>query len=133
MSTQPRLRFISLFVSDLAQAVTNYQSLLKAAPTDDSEAAPAPHPFATKGPVVFRMGDVALALYQCDDHTTHPGDVGFGLETAVDEAALRLREQGGQVFWGPSAVSESGRRLAIGMLPDRHFFEIVEPTGDDVP
>jgi len=78
---------------------------------------------------VFRLGEVALALYECDGRTTHPGDVGFGLETTVDAAAARIREQGGRVFWGPRAVAGQERRMTVGMLPDRHFFEIVEAMG----
>jgi predicted enzyme related to lactoylglutathione lyase len=68
-----------------------------------------------------------MALYECDGHTTHPGDVGFGLETDVDEVAARMREQGGDIFLGPTPESEGGHRIAIGMLPDRHFFELVDP------
>ncbi|MBN2192704.1 MAG: hypothetical protein JW751_07785 [Polyangiaceae bacterium] len=125
MTLTSTLRFISLFVPSLAEAVPRYQALLGVAPSDGPGDAPMPHPFASKGPVVFRLGEVALALYQCDGRTTHPGDVGFGLEAPVEAAAKRLREQGGQVFWGPQAIGDGDRRLAIGMLPDRHFFEIV--------
>jgi hypothetical protein len=131
MSMQPHLRFISLFVPDLALAIGRYQRLLQVTPNEDSEVVPAPHPFAAKGPVVFQLGDMALALYECDGHTTHPGDVGFGLETGLDEGVSRLREQGGSVIWGPTPINQSKRRLAIGMLPDRHFFEIVEPASND--
>ncbi len=128
-SPVPALRFISLFVPSLAEAIPRYQALLGVAPSAGSDPAPEPHPFAARGPVVFRLGEVALALYECDGRTTHPGDVGFGLETPVDAAAARLREQGGRVFWGPRAVAGRERRMAVGMLPDRHFFEIVEAMG----
>ncbi|MBN2196104.1 MAG: hypothetical protein JW751_25025, partial [Polyangiaceae bacterium] len=128
MSPVPVLRFISLFVPSLAEAVPRYQALLGVPPSDGSDAAPKHHPFAAQGPVVFRLGEVALALYECDGRTTHPGDVGFGLETPVGAAAVRIREQGGRVFWGPRAVDGREQRMAVGMLPDRHFFEIVEAT-----
>ncbi len=132
MSTPPRLRFISLFVPNLAEAVTRYEALLQTAPNYDSAAALAPHPFATSGPVVFQLGEVAIALYECDNRTTHPGDVGFGLETDMNQTVSRIREQGGNVFWGPASASEGGQNAAIAMLPDRHFFEIVECAGDNV-
>jgi hypothetical protein len=124
--SKPRLRFVSLFVPNLAEAVERYEALLQTKPIYGASAALTPHPFAAAGPVVFQLGDVSLALYECDGHTTHPGDVGFGLETNLDEAAARMREQGGTIFWGP-ASSESGQTAAIGMLPDRHFFELVDP------
>jgi len=37
----------------------------------------------------------------------------------------RFREQGGNVFLSPA--SGDAQPLAIGMFPDRHFFEIVGP------
>jgi len=125
MTYAPSLRFISLFVPSLAEAVPRYRALLGVEPSERMGAAPAPHPFASQGPVVFQLGEVALALYQCDGRTTHPGDVGFGLEAPVEAAAARIREQGGRVFWGPRALGDPERRMAVGMLPDRHFFEIV--------
>ena len=126
MTPHLELRFISLFVPSLQQAVPRYQALFGVAPSAGSASAPAPHPFACKGPVVFRMGSVAVALYECDGKRTHPGDVGFGLEGSVDEAAARLREQGGRVLWGPRPLAAGLRRMVVGMLPDRHFFEIAE-------
>ena len=126
MSPAPRLRFISLFVPNLTEAVKRYEALLQTAPDYESSAALKPHPFASSGPVVFQLGEVAMALYECDGHTTHPGDVGFGLETDVDQAVSRMREQGGNVFWGPASANEGGQSAAIGMLPDRHFFELVD-------
>ena len=128
-STLPRFRFISLFVPNLAEATSRYASLLQMAPSEGTGGAPSPHPFATKGPVVFQLGDLALALYECDGHTTHPGDVGLGIESNVEQTAVRLRQQGGMVFWGPATITGSETELAIGMMPDRHFFEIVEPSG----
>jgi hypothetical protein len=127
MNSQVTLRFLSLFVPNLAEAVGRYQALLGVAPSAGSGAAPAPHPFGVKGPVVFQLGDVAIALYECDGQTTHPGDVGLGIECPLDETASRLREQGGNIFWGPASLVESERRMAVGVLPDQHFFEIVEP------
>ncbi len=127
MNSQVTLRFISLFVPNLADAVGRYQALLRVAPSAESGAAPAPHPFGVKGPVVFQLGEVAIALYECDGQTTHPGDVGLGIECPLDEAASLLREQGGSVFWGPASLGESEQRMAVGVLPDQHFFEMVEP------
>lgn len=126
MTPPPALRFISLFVPSLAEAVPRYQALLGVAPAEDTGAAPAPHPCAARGPVVFQLGEVALALYECDGRTTHPGDVGLGLEAPVEETAATLGQHGGRVFWGPRQIGGTGPRMAIGVLPDRHFFEIVE-------
>jgi hypothetical protein len=128
MSEHAALEFISLFVPSLEEAVPRYTALLGTPPAEGSTAAPSPHPFAAKGPVVFELGAVSLALYECDGRTTHPGDVGLGIVTTVQEAAARLREQGGRVFWGPKAMSADGRTMAVGVLPDRHFFELVEPA-----
>ena len=129
MCQPARLRFVSLFVPDLAAATKRYEALLGIEPVPKAQSAPAHHPFAAAGPVVFPLGDVALALYQCDQQTTHPGDVGFGLEGDVAARARVIREQQGRVFWGPRAT-EAGQRLAIGMLPDRHFFELVDEPED---
>ncbi len=125
MSPNPKITFLSLFVSNLDEAIDGYQSLLGVSPESGAGAALAPHPFATRGPVVFQLGEVALALYECDGQTTHPGDVGIGLETDLELAASELREHGGHVFWGPASLDANERRLAIGVSPDRHFFEIV--------
>lgn len=127
MSARVALEFVSLFVPSLEEAVPRYRALLGVPPSEGPGRAPCSHPFAAKGPVVFELGNVALALYECDGRTTHPGDVGFGLAASVETAATRIREQGGRVFWGPKATASGGRTMAIGMLPDRHFFEIVEP------
>lgn len=124
--TVPTLCFISLFVPDLDAAVKTYTVLLRRAPSDTPGTAPVPHPFASKGPVVFDLGGLSLALYQCDTKTTHPGDVGFGLQTQLDQAAETVKSQGGQVFWGPRNLGSTSRRMAIGMLRDRHFFELVD-------
>lgn len=123
----PELRFISLFVPDLAQATAHYAELLQMSPSSEPGVAPSRHPFAVKGPVVFQLGGVALALYECDGSTTHPGDVGLGLENPIEEAAGRLRGIGGMLFWGPGKVVDSETRLAIGVTPDRHFFEFKDP------
>ncbi len=123
----PTICFISLFVPDLAEATSRYAALLQMTPCDESSLVPAPHPFAAKGPIVFQLGDVALALYECDGRTTHAGDVGIGLECDIAETSARIDAQGGTVFWGPDSIGDSDRKLAVGMMPDRHFFEIVEP------
>lgn len=122
----PSIRLISLFVPSLAEATAHYSALLQVSPCSGSNSAIEVHPFASKGPVVFQLGSVALALYECDGRTTHPGDVGIGLEDTVQETAARLNAQGGTVFWGPSPIEGHERQLAIGMMPDRHFFEIIE-------
>ena len=121
------IRFISLFVPNLDAAATHYGELLQMSPSIGPSAVPKPHPFAARGPVVFELGDVALALYECDNQTTHPGDVGLGLECEVAVYAPRINAQGGHVFWGPRQVSNEARALAIGMMPDRHFFELINP------
>ena len=126
MPVQPSLRFISLFVPSLGDAVPRYRALLGVEPSETTGAAPPRHPFAAKGPVVFQLGAVALALYECDGKTTHPGDVGFGLYASVEQAVSCLGAHQGRVFWGPKPVQPEGRHMAVGMLPDRHFFEIVE-------
>jgi hypothetical protein len=131
MSERAALEFVSLFVPSLEEAVPRYAALLGVAPAARSTKAPSPHPFAARGPVVFELGNVALALYECDGRTTHPGDVGFGIVTAVEQAASCMRDQGGSVFWGPKPVASGGRTLAVGMLPDRHFFELTEPERPD--
>jgi hypothetical protein len=127
MSERAALKFISLFVPSLEEAVPRYAALLGTLPTDRSALAPSPHPFAAKGPVAFELGGVTLALYECDGRTTHPGDVGFGIVAPVERATACVRQQGGQVFWGPKPVGPGGRTMAVGVLPDRHFFELTEP------
>jgi hypothetical protein len=125
-----RLRFISLFVPNLAEATAQYSALLQKLPNESAAGALSPHPFALKGPVVFQMGAVLLALYECDNSTTHPGDVGFGLGGDIGQAASRIKDAGGTVFFGPGTIAGSDTRLAIGMTPDRHFFELVDATQD---
>jgi hypothetical protein len=127
MSERAALEFISLFVPSLEDAVPRYTALLGMQPTNRSTVAPSPHPFAAKGPVAFELGDVTLALYECDGRTTHPGDVGFGIVAGVERSVACVRQQGGQIFWGPKPVSPGGRTMAVGVLPDRHFFELTEP------
>src|SRR5512143_981855 len=120
-SSAPALRFLSLFVPDLADAVARYAAMLGVAPTA--------HPYAARGPVVFDLGGTKLALYQCDLRATHPGDVGIGLfvdgDGEPDALARRALEQGGRVLYGPSALAGDGRRCVVLVLPDRHFFEVV--------
>jgi predicted enzyme related to lactoylglutathione lyase len=121
------MRFLSLFVPDLDAAVERYAAVFGLAPREGPGVAPSPHPFAGRGPVVFDLGQVCLALYQCDGRTTHPGDVGIGVEVADPAATTEaVRGSGGQVFFGPRAVVRDGREMAIFVLPDRHFFEVVK-------
>ena len=127
MSECAALEFISLFVPSLEDAVPRYAALLGTPPTDRATTAPSPHPFAARGPVAFDVGGVTLALYECDGRTTHPGDVGLGIVAGVERAVACVRQQGGQVFWGPKPVRPGGRTMAVGVLPDRHFFELTEP------
>lgn len=131
MPENPQLRFLSLFVSDLAEAAQLYAAVLGVPPSEDAGAAPQNHPFATAGPVVFQLGNVALALYQCDLRATHPGDVGIGLVVDQSPGAMaeRAGAQQGQVFFGPGATADGNREMAIFMLPDRHFFEVVGSEG----
>lgn len=122
-----RIPFISLFVPDLADASARFAAVLGQPSTHAANAAPNPHPFAAKGPVVFQLGDVALALYQCDQNTTHPGDVGIGLERPLAQAIDALQQQGAAVFFGPRQLAQGSPQLAVAMMPSRHFFELVEP------
>jgi len=130
------MRFVSLFVADLEAACQRYQAVLGVPPQADSARAPRPHPFAAAGPVVFDLGGTALALYQCDGRATHPGDVGIGLEPSGDlhSMAERAAQQGGKVFFGPRPLADDGRVMAVFVLPDRHFFELLgPPPSDDSP
>jgi len=132
MATTPSLRFLSLFVPNLEQAVTLYTHVLGVQPTPTPTHAPATHPFAARGPVVFELGGVELALYQCDQRTTHPGDVGIGLcvDGSPAELARRAADKGGRVFFGPRPLPGDGRPCAALVLPDRHFFEVVGRAGE---
>lgn len=127
MTSGPRLQFISLFVPNLAAAAERYERFLRVSPCAAPPELPAPHPFAAAGPVVFRLGETLLALYQCDGRTTHSGDVGIGVAADLDATCDRLVQVGGRLFWGPSAC-HGDTRLAVGVLPDRHFFELVDAT-----
>ena len=127
MPTTPRISFLSLFVPDLKQTALAYEAVLGVAPTTGEHAAPSPHPFAGRGPVVFQLGEVSLALYQCDQRTTHPGDVGIGLEASPGALAAKVPGQGGQVFYGPQPAEGDGRDLSIFVMPSRHFFEVAAP------
>ncbi len=111
MPSRASLRFVSLFVPDIEEARRTYEALLGMEPAAGPSPAPAKHPFAAAGPVVFELGNVALALYQVDRKTTHAGDVGFGID---DEAAALIGESGGMVFWGPGTVGADGRGMAVG-------------------
>lgn len=124
---QPTLRFLSLFVPDLEDACRRYQTIFGIEPVQDDKDAPAPHPFAKRGPVVFDLKTCKLALYECDMRGTHPGDVGIGLDVADDlgSVAKRAASNQGKVFFGPKRLVEEDRDMAVFMLPDRHFFEVV--------
>jgi hypothetical protein len=123
----PTLRFLSLFVPDLADATRRYSELFGVEPRRVDTQAPHVHPFAAGGPVVFELGGVELALYQCDGRTTHPGDVGIGISTpgSTEPLARRAGELGGRVFFGPKPLPGDGRDGAFFVLPDRHFFELL--------
>ncbi len=129
MPTPPEIRFLSLFVPDLKDAARRYQAMLGVAPSAGTAGVPSPHPFASAGPMVFELGAVKLALYQCDMQGTHPGDVGIGLQLdePPQQLAQRARQQGGQPFFGPAPVLDERHQLVALMMPDRHFFEAVGP------
>ena len=137
MCKSPEVRMLSLFVPDLAAATERYGAVLGLEPAQDPGLAPQPHPFAESGPIVFQLGPVALALYQATpSRGTHPGDVGIGLavDDCVRQVAARAAANGGSVFFGPERLPEDGREMAVFMLPDRHFFELLEqPTGRPDP
>jgi hypothetical protein len=129
MAEPPETRFLSLFVSSLDTARQRYANVLGVEPAQQLGPAPAPHPFAAAGPVVFELGPVTLALYEADPKRgTHPGDVGIGLTTTecVEAVAGRATARGGRVFFGPARLPEDGREMAVFVLPDRHFFELLE-------
>jgi hypothetical protein len=129
MPQQPRLRFLSLFVPNLPEATERYTKIFGVEPSAKAAQAPVPHPFAAAGPVLFDLGTVQLALYQCDMKATHPGDVGIGLRvSSPTEVATQAQNNGGRVFYGPKKMGDSGPELAVFVLPDRHFFEVVGPT-----
>jgi catechol 2,3-dioxygenase-like lactoylglutathione lyase family enzyme len=128
MVEPPEVKLLSLFVRDLEIASRRYAAVLGVEPATDCGRAPNPHPFSDTGPVVFQLGPIALALYQAaPDRGTHPGDVGIGLSVggAVSEIATRAGKHGGTVFFGPSQLPADGREMAVFVLPDRHFFELL--------
>jgi catechol 2,3-dioxygenase-like lactoylglutathione lyase family enzyme len=133
MCAKPELKFLSLFVPDLAEATERYQVVLGVRPTEDDGTAPSPHPFAAAGPVLFDLVTVKLALYQADPKRgTHPGDVGVGVQVAGSPRSLaeRAGASGGRVFYGPEAMPGDGREMAVFVLPDRHFIEVVGSRSD---
>ena len=125
MSKAPRVEFLSLFVRNLDTSVDQFRTMLGVEPEPEPGLALAPHPFAAKGPVVFQLGHIALALYECDSRTTHSGDLGIGLRVDDLDTVHRFGAVGGQIFWGPNSVQPTSEQLAIGVTSDRHFFEIV--------
>ncbi len=131
MPQKPQLRFLSLFVPNLPEAARRYAAVFGVEPNTNADTAPTPHPFAASGPVVFDLGTVALALYQCDMRATHPGDVGIGVQVPSPmEVATQARDHGGKVFYGPQEIADTGSELAVFVLPDRHFFEVVGPVAE---
>ena len=128
MSAPPELRFLSLFVPDLEAAKKRYEEVLGVSALEADGTSPDPHPFSPATPVLFDLGGVKLALYEANpDRGTHPGDVGIGVMVQGSPAALagRASAQGGKVFYGPKRVPGDGRELAVFVLPDRHFFEVL--------
>jgi catechol 2,3-dioxygenase-like lactoylglutathione lyase family enzyme len=128
MDGKAEVRFLSLFVPDVAQTARRYERILGVAPMPSDHTAPQPHPFAASAPVVFDLGQTKLALYEANpDRGTHPGDVGIGICVAGSPAAVAARaaENGGRVFYGPKRAPGDGREMAVFVLPDRHFFELV--------
>ena len=126
----PAIRFLSLFVADLAATAKRYEAIFGVEPSEPDEGgvAPRPHPFAGAGPVVFQLGDVELSIYQADGRVTHPGDVGIGVSTDDPKTiASSAKSNGAQVFFGPSAIADENRQMAVFMQPDRHFFELLTP------
>lgn len=129
MDAPPTVRFVSLFVPDLEAAARTYESIFGVPASRADRTAPSPHPFAASGPIVFDLGQVRLALYECDPNRgTHAGDVGIGVcvSAGLEAIASRAARHGGRVFFGPEALADDGRAMAVFVLPDRHFFEILE-------
>ena len=127
--TPARVSYLSLFVDDLAAAAKRYEALFGVAPSDDTLGAPEPHPFARSRPVVFRLGPVAVALYAADpSRGTNQGDVGIGLtlDAPAEAVTARFREARARSL-APAVVLPDGRSLAVGVLPDNHFVEVVTP------
>jgi len=133
--TTPQLKFLSLFVPDLDDARARYEAILGVAGHTTDDVVPAKHPFASRGPVVFDLGGCKLALYQCDMRGTHPGDVGIGIDAAGDVVGMAKRADasGARVFHGPKRLADDDRTIAVFMVPDRHFFEVVgtPPSAND--
>jgi catechol 2,3-dioxygenase-like lactoylglutathione lyase family enzyme len=131
MPSPPRLAFLSLFVRDLDAARRRYESMLGVAAVEADPDPPGPHPFAARGPVVFDLGGAKLALYQANQQVTHPGDVGIGLhlDAPAGEMASRVAPAGGRVFFGPRPAPGDGREMAVFVMPDRHFFEVLGRGG----
>lgn len=129
----PAVKFLSLFVPDLEDAARRYEAILGVAPTAQPRNAPPRHPFSPAKAVVFDLGTVELALYQTDGKTTHAGDVGIGIETGEDAGSVgkRAASAGASVFPGVHTLREDGRKMAVFMTPDRHFFEAVSGSRRD--
>lgn len=125
----PALTFVSIFVRDVGAATQRYTRLFGVEPTL-AHSAPLVHPFGDSPPVVFDLGNVAFALYECaPNRGTQAGDVGFGIDFGVplEDMSTRANQVGARVFRAPGPLQEDDRRMSVFVTPDRHFFEAVEP------
>lgn len=128
----PTVRFLSLFVDDLAGAAARLSALLGVVPrADDAPGdAPSPHPYGGAGPIVFDLGTLELALYAASARNgTHSGDLGIGVALDEDGEALDARIAAARArSLGPAVAlageRESGRTMRVAMTPERHFFEL---------
>lgn len=123
---RPQVSFLSLFVPDLKTASLDYQKVFAVEPEVDPTEIIGEHPCSPLPPVVFRLGNISLALYQQDGRTTHAGDVGIGVITKepLTDVVARVQAVAGQTFVGPGPLPQ-GDQLAVFMLRDRHFFEVL--------
>lgn len=123
----PQVCFLSLFVPDLDAARVTYGSVFGVTAEAASPPVPERHPFSPKPPAVFDLGGVKLALFEVDGRVTHAGDVGIGVvgdATGLLARAVRAR---GQTLLPPTPIGE--QKLAVFVLPDRHFFEVIDAPG----
>ena len=124
------IKFLSLFVHNINEARIIYTNIFG---PPDTSAGPVQdfvkhHPFAgPAAPVVFQSGSLKLVLYQADGRITHPGDTGIGLvlDSSGEEFLQRVRQNKGRVFFDQNRLMGQDQRLAVFILPDRHFFEVL--------
>ncbi len=126
----PTLRFISLFVPELEATAARYAAILRVQPVRDDPDVPRDHPYAAGPPVVFPMGQVKLALYPCDGRITHPGDVALGLHSDDLLGTMGEARRVGAKLFPRRASPDADRELGVFVLPDKHFFEVLGPSGD---